>query len=320
MTTYNGEQYISSQLQSILDQTRKSDEVVICDDRSSDSTVKIIEDFLNTNRLDNWILIRNDRNIGYKQNFHKAISLTTGDIIFLSDQDDVWYPDKIRIMTNLFEENNKIRVLNTSFTKIDHCEKPIATKRRLFHSNHNLIVGVIKPHALKCFGFDYIIWRNISPGCTMAFDKVCKEMFLENCTRLCPHDWELNIFGAALSGLYFLNTALIHYRLHASNSIGLSDPTLVKRLRQESCIITGAQADADRSKLYLHSAWKTLLSDKDKKELDKFFWIIERRLRLFEKGRFFDWLTLMRHCLVYMRMRGPQGMIEDMVRAKSNKE
>lgn len=107
MCTFNGEKYIKEQIESIINQSLIPDEIVICDDCSKDNTVNIIKE-----TLDNWSgkvhLVVNEKNLGYRKNFEKAISLCNGDIIFLSDQDDVWNRNKIEIMVNALNNSDAI--------------------------------------------------------------------------------------------------------------------------------------------------------------------------------------------------------------------
>lgn len=95
MATYNGAKYIREQLDSFESQTRQPDELVVCDDGSTDSTVSVIEAFAKIASF-NVRLYQNTKNLGYTQNFGKAMELCTGDLIFLSDQDDVWFEQKIQ--------------------------------------------------------------------------------------------------------------------------------------------------------------------------------------------------------------------------------
>ena len=104
MAAYNGADYLSEQLSSFLLQTRLPDELVVCDDASSDSTVSIIEEFALRAPFE-VRLIKNKQNLGYIRNFEKALSLCQGDLIFLSDQDDVWLPEKVRYIENIFLKN-----------------------------------------------------------------------------------------------------------------------------------------------------------------------------------------------------------------------
>ena len=90
MATYNGAEYLYEQLDSIRDQSLKADEVIICDDCSKDNTVAMLKEYVEKNSLgDSWKIIENEENLGYANNFHKALMLAQGDYIFFSDQDDI---------------------------------------------------------------------------------------------------------------------------------------------------------------------------------------------------------------------------------------
>src|SRR5919109_4233023 len=96
--TFNGARYLEEQLNSIVAQTRRADEIVICDDASTDSTAEIAARYATR-------LIRNPQRLGTSRNFSQAISACTGDVIFLCDQDDVWSPKKIEVMSAAFESS-----------------------------------------------------------------------------------------------------------------------------------------------------------------------------------------------------------------------
>src|SRR5919199_6162917 len=106
MCTYNGERYLQEQLDSIAAQTCLPDELVVCDDRSSDRTLEIIQIFKSKVSFPVHLHI-NPENLGTIKNFEKAISLCTGDIIVLSDQDDVWKPHKVETILQAFAKNTK---------------------------------------------------------------------------------------------------------------------------------------------------------------------------------------------------------------------
>ena len=98
MTTYNGARFVEKQLASLLAQTRPADEVIILDDRSTDGTPGIVTRFIKKNSPVSWHFSVNEKNLGYKENFYHAVGRTTGDLIFLCDQDDVWHSNKIEAM------------------------------------------------------------------------------------------------------------------------------------------------------------------------------------------------------------------------------
>lgn len=103
LCTYNGAAFIRQQLDSILAQTVPVHEIIICDDGSSDGTVQVIQAY--QQQQPGIIAVhRNKENLGVTKNFEKAISITAGEIIFLSDQDDIWAPDKVEVCVSFFEQ------------------------------------------------------------------------------------------------------------------------------------------------------------------------------------------------------------------------
>lgn len=104
MASYNGGKYLQRQLDSFIFQTRRPDELIICDDCSSDDTLGVLERFKSMAPF-NVHIYQNDTNLGFTKNFQKALSKCSGDLIFLSDQDDIWFPEKIAVVTQFFCEN-----------------------------------------------------------------------------------------------------------------------------------------------------------------------------------------------------------------------
>lgn len=220
MTTYNGAKYVKKQLESLKVQTMPLDEVIIVDDFSKDDTCNIVENYIKQNKLKNWKFIKNTENHGYIYSFRKSVQNTTGDIIFLCDQDDIWCETKIEEMVKIINSNEEILALSCSFKKIDANDEPIMTKNKPFHSNNNLIRKFINKNAIKKINYKECMIYNISPGCTLALKKEIKEEFLKTNIDL-PHDWTINLIAAQKEGLYFYNKPLIRYRIHSNNTLGL---------------------------------------------------------------------------------------------------
>lgn len=105
MATYNGDQFILEQLESFSNQSVFPDELVITDDNSSDHTLEIIEEFKKNAPFKIRVFI-NKENLGYTQNFNRALQLCENELIFLSDQDDVWFPNKLEYMVGLANKYN----------------------------------------------------------------------------------------------------------------------------------------------------------------------------------------------------------------------
>lgn len=225
IATYNGEKYISRQLNSLLSQRRPIDEVIIIDDASTDKTANIIKNFIEKNKLLNWHFFVNKKNIGFFKSFKSAIEKTTGDVIFLCDQDDVWYKTKIDSMLNRFESDGRVKALYSSFNVIDEHDLFIKKYKSPLRSNNNLIKFRIMPFETVKINLSTICSYNISPGCTLAFTREVRDIFIEKTKCICFHDWELAMIASFLDGLYFFNTPLINYRIHSGNTIGISQFT-----------------------------------------------------------------------------------------------
>src|SRR6056297_807393 len=118
MATFNGQDYIEQQLNSIFSQTVLPDEIVICDDGSTDSTYEICSR-LAASAPFSVKIFRNAENLGYTKNFEKALSLCSGEIIFFSDQDDVWYPEKIQKMLEPFKQDNDVGLVYSDALVVD---------------------------------------------------------------------------------------------------------------------------------------------------------------------------------------------------------
>lgn len=223
LCTYNGEIFIEQQLNSILNQTLQVNEIVICDDVSSDNTLEMIKAY--KKKFPNLIKIfTNDVTLGTIKNFEKVISLTKGDLIFLSDQDDIWYENKVEIMVNFFQENRGCRLLFSNGSLID--EKGISLNATLWEKwgfDKNLrALWLNNNNAFK----DLIANNNKITGATVCFKSVLKGSVLPiNIPKGYWHDSWLGLHAAANGGLMFLEKCLINYRIHENQQVGISRNT-----------------------------------------------------------------------------------------------
>jgi glycosyltransferase involved in cell wall biosynthesis len=129
MATCNGDRYILPQLRSILPQLTSEDEIIIVDDASVDDTPALVLDFIHSlatsTQVPTVVLLRHDKNLGVIPTFEEAIRCATGDILFLSDQDDLWANDKVQKVLNAFASNPKAQVVATGFSVIDDQDRPV---------------------------------------------------------------------------------------------------------------------------------------------------------------------------------------------------
>ena len=106
LATYNGEKYLREQLDSILSQSIQDFELVACDDCSTDSTLKILNEYAEKDfRVK---VFTNEKNLGFKKNFEKAIFLCSGDYIALSDQDDIWTENHLQVLLENIGNNDLV--------------------------------------------------------------------------------------------------------------------------------------------------------------------------------------------------------------------
>lgn len=199
MATYNGEQYLRTQLESILSQLDSDDEVVIVDDASTDSTVNLVEGF-NDPRI---LLLRNSVNLGVLKSFERAIKTTSGEILFLSDQDDVWHADKVRVVTAAFADPSVTLVLSDAVI--------INADGKLIASSFFGATGRFEPGVLKT------LIRNRYLGCTMALRRCLVQRVLPFPARTPMHDMWIGIVNQVHGKMTFLDQSLMSYRRHDAN-------------------------------------------------------------------------------------------------------
>ncbi len=223
MATYNGEKYVKTQLDSILNQTRRPDEVVIIDDCSKDNTAKIITKYIEENQL-NWSFSVAEKNSGYIGNFANALSSTTGDIVFLCDQDDEWFKDKIEKTLEVFENNPKAMGVATSYILTDADGKPFPKQPNIPNTaNNGYLPFEVEKNSTVKIDLKTIVVNCISPGCTTAFKRETVDKYVKETNRTIAHDWELQLLTAEMGEMYYLDIPLMGYRQHGNNTIGVAE-------------------------------------------------------------------------------------------------
>lgn len=219
MCTYNGARYIQEQLKSILSQTRKVDEIVICDDGSKDETLDIIEHVTRSSSVTIRV-IQNKKNLGFFKNFLQAISLCSGDVIFLSDQDDVWREDKVEKICDWFNTHEEKEVVFTDAHLIDEHSYEF-TQDTLWDR-----VG-FDARKQKYFdnGYAQEIWaiNNRATGATMAFRRSFVEGNDLSSYNLPVHDYIISLLAVVEDRCGYIKEPLTSYRIHSGQTIGAAE-------------------------------------------------------------------------------------------------
>lgn len=222
--TYNGASFIRDQLNSILQQTRLPDEVIICDDGSTDATLNIVEELTSPHRDITRILVNQADNLGSTKNFERGILCAQGDIIVLSDQDDVWIPTKLESIEANFEDD--IGFIFSDGEVVDEClqTKGFGLFESLAISKHE--------HRLIEKGkiFDVLLRRNIVTGAAMAFSSKYKSLVLP-ISESWVHDGWIALLISSVAKAKMINFPLFMYRQHSKNQIGARKFSIISAIK-----------------------------------------------------------------------------------------
>jgi glycosyltransferase involved in cell wall biosynthesis len=216
MCTYNGAEFLPAQLQSIITQSRPADEIIICDDGSTDGTRNLLEKFKSESPVP-INLHSNDHNFGSVKNFERAISLCTGDIIVLSDQDDVWRNDKLQLIEAAFNKSPSAGLVFSDAAIVDENLKPL--DRRMwdevgFNSHKRKLVRTGRALEVLITGWTVT-------GATMAFRSRFVKLSLPIAEGIAMiHDGWIALTIAAVADVVVLDEPLVQYRQHERQQIG----------------------------------------------------------------------------------------------------
>jgi hypothetical protein len=214
MATYNGERFVGEQLRSILDQERLPDELIVNDDASSDATVAIASEMLSNARFAVEVVV-NERRLGVVKNFEQGISRAVGDIVVLSDQDDVWWPNKLQMIEDHLMTHPDTAGVFSDATLIDGFS--VATGDRLWTS-----MGFSSGRLQRWQRGDslgVLLQGNVVTGAALAFRSSLRSLLLP-IPDVGWHDLWIALLLASTTRLDPL-PPLLDYRVHSSNVVGV---------------------------------------------------------------------------------------------------
>ena len=222
MPTYNGAAYLKDQLDSIISQLTSEDEIIISDDGSTDDTLQILRTYEGGEVS---VRIIDGPRTGIKKNVENALAHCTGDYIFLADQDDIWFPDKVNCVMECFSDKKVNLVIHDAVVFAEDPQKPFMDS---FFAFRKAKAGICKN-----------IWRNSYIGCCMAFRSSLTKKALPIPDAIEMHDQWIGILNDYYyKKSYFLRKPLLYYRTHGGNNSAMAPYSAGKRLKNRLTFIS----------------------------------------------------------------------------------
>lgn len=201
MATYNGAPYIERQLRSILAQLSQADEVILVDDHSTDATLDTVRR-MGDGRIR---IYRNESNEGIIRSFERSLRQASGDVIFLSDQDDIWYPEKVKRFMEVFDRRPEVTLVLSDARIINDADEVVAES--YLASRGGFSSGIL-----------HNIIKNKYLGCTMAFRRSIMDMSLPIPRDVPMHDVWIGCINSIYGKTCLLDAPLMAYRRHQYNA------------------------------------------------------------------------------------------------------
>jgi glycosyltransferase involved in cell wall biosynthesis len=212
IATYNGEQYVYEQIASILPQLREEDEIIVVDDCSKDGTVRELARFGDT-RLK---ILQNETNLGAVRSFERGLQMAGGELIFLSDQDDVWREDKIQRALEAFESDPSVTLVISAVEPTNSAGDSLAPRA----ANSSGFRGGVLQTLLK----------NKYRGCAMAFRRSVADAALPFPADIPMHDSWIGLVNTLIGDVRYVPLPLLRYRRHELTVTGRRRMNMKERL------------------------------------------------------------------------------------------
>lgn len=228
MATYNGERYISEQIESILNQTYKNWKLYIRDDGSKDNTKYIIKNY--EKKYPNKIIVIEDENngLGAKYNFRELMKHSTNEYCMFSDQDDIWLNNKIQITLSKMIEIESQNLIDTPIlihTDLKVVDSELNIIDNSFWKYQNLYNTNIK--------LNNLLVQNYITGCTMMLNKSLLNLAKNMPKESIMHDWWIGLVASTFGIIGYVENATILYRQHGNNEVGAQKYNSLKSIKSK---------------------------------------------------------------------------------------
>ncbi len=226
--THNGAAYIERQIQSILNQTLAPAEIVLSDDASSDATVAIVQDLVEGHSSGVVLrVMQNPQPLGVTKNFEHAILATTGDLIALSDQDDVWHPERLERIAAEFESRPELTLLHGDARLVGEAGETLGGS--LFDALE--LSPWERERISSGNAIDALIRRNLVTGATAVFRRSLLNRAIPFPASWVHDEW-LAMIAASTGTVDFIDEPLVDYRQHGANQIGAAKLSFAGKVRR----------------------------------------------------------------------------------------
>lgn len=217
MCTYNGASYILEQLESISNQIVPVDELVVCDDGSKDNTIGIIRDFATKSKFPIYIH-QNEKNLGSTKNFEKCLLLCQGEIIFFTDQDDLWRADKVEKHMAFYQKHPKVNALFSDALMID--DDSVSLNKSIWQEIE--FDEYLQKEWNEGRGYKTLFKSFVVTGATLSIRKSCLKELMPFPTHIPEliHDGWIALILNLRDQIYFIPETLVSYRIHHGQQVG----------------------------------------------------------------------------------------------------
>lgn len=274
LCTYNGAPFLREQLESFTTQTRPPDELIVCDDRSSDDTVKMVEAFASVASFPVSVHV-NPTNLGIRGNFEAALRRCTGDVIFLADQDDIWLPGKLARFEEIFERDATVGLV--------FCDADVMATDGAKLGYTHWDVCHVDPRKRDMLrrgeAFDAFLRHPWAASATMAIRRELLEAVLP-LSEHWMHDAWISLVAASVSKVVAIEEPLNLYRQHATQAIGGRAKSRWERYRENVGDKTGEYEREVRRFTDLRARVSGRAPSERARTIERKLSLVEARLRM----------------------------------------